>query len=72
MLRNCFSLNHLSMATSKFLTHCGQGFSGVMFVYESKIERISKKCSENFIESLSHSKNGMAKCVITKKFFRRF
>ena len=60
------------MATSKFWTYCDQSYTGVMFVYKSKIEDFKKKCSENFIEYFSHSKNGMAKCVSTKKFFRQF
>ena len=37
-----------------------------MPVYRSKIQNIEKKCSENFTEYFSHSKNRLAKCVSTK------
>ena len=36
------------------------------------MQDIKKKFSENFIEYFSHSKNEMAKCVSTKKFFDDF
>ena len=39
----------------------------VMFVYGRY--RYKKKCSENFIDYFSHSKNKMAKWVSTQKFF---
>ena len=69
MLRNGFSLKQLFMATGNLLwpEPCR-----VMFVYESKIQDIKKKCSGNFIEYFSHSKNGITKCVGTKKLFQRF
>ena len=38
--------------------------------YESKIQDIKKKGSENFIECFSYSKDGKTKCVNTKKFVK--
>ena len=45
----------------------------VMSVYSSKIQDIPpKKCSDNFIEYFSHTKNGMTKCVGAQKLFSYF
>ena len=43
-----------------------------MFVYGSKTQDFKKRFSENVIEYLYHSKNGMAKCGSTQKLFQRF
>ena len=67
MLRNSFSLKHLSMATGNFVARAFQGY----VCLRNTIQDITKKCSENFIECFSYKKNGMAKCVSTKNFFRR-
>ena len=40
----------------------------VMSIQENKIQDIKEKCSENFIECFSYSKNGIVKCVSTQKF----
>ena len=72
MLRNGFSLKQLFMATGNFLTYCGQNLAGLCLFTKVRYRISKKKCSENFIEYFSHSKNVIAKCVSTKKLFQRF
>ena len=42
------------------------------YVFNGSKTGYQKNCSEDFIEYFSHSKNGMAKCVSTKKIFPQF
>ena len=70
MLRNRFSLKHLSMATGNFLTYCG--LAGLRLFREVRYRISQKKYSENFIEYFTQSKNEMTKCVSSQIFFPRF
>ena len=72
MLRNGFSFKTSLVGYWEILNLLWSEPCRVMFVYGGKIQNIKKKCSENFIEYFSHSKNEMAKCVNTKFFFRGF
>ena len=71
MLRNSFSLKHLSIATGDFWACYGQSLTG-FYLFVGVRSGYQKRFSENLIEYFSHSKNGMADCVSTQKFFNDF
>ena len=56
-----FSSLFKTMATGYFLTYFGQNLAGLCLFTEVRYRISPKKCSENFIEYFTHSKNGMAK-----------
>ena len=60
------------MATGNFYTYCGQSLAGSCLFTKVRYVTSPKKCSENFIEYFTHSKNGMLKCVSTQKNFPHF
>ena len=60
---------HTSMATGNFWSYCDQSLAGLCLFTEVRYRISQKKCSENFIEYFTSSKNGMAKYVSTQNFF---
>ena len=65
MLRNSFSLKHLSMATGNFVARAFQGY----VCLRNTIQDITKKCSENFIEYFSYKKKEWPNVWAPKIFF---
>ena len=68
MLRKSFSLKHFFMVTVNFWTYFGMNLVELCLFREVRY-RISKKCSENFIEYFTNSENWIAKWASTQKFF---